>query len=117
MIRDGYVPDKEVEPCFAAADVNVCPYISATQSAIVQIAFGFEMPVIATDVGGLPEAVTDGRTGLIVPHADPDALANAVIRYFDEDLKTVFSENVKNEAERFSWDRTVEIVEEFYDRY
>ena len=117
VIRDGYVPDKEVEPYFAAADVNVCPYISATQSAIVQIAFGFEMPVIATDVGGLPEAVTDGRTGLIVPHADPDALANAVIRYFDEDLKTVFSENVKNEAERFSWDRTVEIVEEFYDRY
>ncbi len=114
VIRDGYVPDAEVEPYFASADVNVCPYISATQSAIVQIAFGFEVPVIATDVGGLPEAVEDNKTGLIVPPENEKALAEAVTRFFKEDMAEGFKENIKKEAERFSWDRTVEIIEDYY---
>ena len=117
MIRDGYVPDAEVEPYFAAADLCVCPYISATQSGIVQIAFGFGLPVIATNVGGLPEAVTDGKTGYIVPPADPDALADAVIRFFKEDKSGQFRENVRNEEKRFSWERMVETIEELYSLF
>ena len=115
MIRDGYVPDTEVEPFFAAADVNVCPYVSATQSAIVQIAFGFELPVIATDVGGLPEAVTDGRTGMIVPPEDSSSLAKAVVKYFDEGKAEEYRRNVKDEAYRFSWEHLTEIFEESYE--
>ncbi len=114
MIRDGYVPDAEVEPYFAAADLCVCPYRSATQSGIVQIAFGFGLPVIATNVGGLPEAVTDGKTGYIVPPEDPDALASAVIRFFNENKAGQFRENVKNEEKRFSWERMVETIEDLY---
>ncbi|MCR5249647.1 MAG: glycosyltransferase family 4 protein [Lachnospiraceae bacterium] len=115
LIRDGYVPDAEVEPYFAAADLCVCPYLSATQSGIVQIAFGFGLPVIATNVGGLPEAVTDGKTGFIVPPADPDALAAAILRFFEEDLAEEFRQNVDAEAERFSWDRMVETIGELYE--
>ncbi len=113
-IRDGYVPDTEVEPYFAAADLCVCPYLSATQSGIVQIAFGFGLPVIATNVGGLPEAVTDGSTGYIVPPEDPEALADAVIRYFKEGKEESFRAAVAREQERFSWDRMVEAIEEKY---
>ena len=112
VIRDGYIPDAEVEPYFAASDLNVCPYESATQSAIVQIAFGFGLPVIATRVGGLPEAVTDGKTGYVVDPCDPDALAKAILKYFQENRAEAFRENVLQEQERFSWDRTVEIIEE-----
>ncbi len=113
-IRDGYVPDAEVEPYFAAADLCVCPYVSATQSGIVQIAFGFGLPVVATKVGGLPEAVTDKKTGFIVPPEDPEALAGAIIRYFAEDLAESFQKNVEEEKERFSWDRMVETIESLY---
>ena len=116
-VYDEYVPDNEIEKFFAAADLNICPYVSATQSAIVQIAFGFGLPVIATNVGGLPEAVTDGKTGIIVPSEDEKALASAIVRFFEEDKADEFRANIAAEAERFSWDRTSEIVEELFAEY
>ena len=64
-IYDGYIPDREVEQYFAASDLVVLPYESATQSGIVQIAYGFERPVVATNVGGLPDVVLDEKTGYL----------------------------------------------------
>lgn len=107
---DGYIPDKAIEPYFAACDLVVLPYESATQSGIVQIAYSFEKPVVATQVGGLPDVVTDGVTGYLVPPKDPAALAQAVIRYFDEHKSAAFSEGVRAEADRYSWDRMNEVV-------
>ena len=75
---DRYVPDEEVEPLFRAADVVVLPYRSATQSGVVQTAFGFARPVIVTRVGGLPDVVRDGETGFVVDPDDPTALAVAM---------------------------------------
>ncbi len=95
-----HVPDESVGDYFAAADVVVLPYVSATQSGITQIAFAFDLPVISTDVGGLPEVVRDGETGYIVPPMDEDALADAIVRYFEEERGPVFRENVKMEAKR-----------------
>lgn len=115
-VYDGYIPDKEVEKFFAACDLVTLPYISATQSGIVQIAFGFEKPVIVTDVGGLPDVVEDGKTGYVVGAGNPEELAKAVIRYFTSDVEKQFRENIKKEAYRFSWDRMTEVVEEL-DRY
>ena len=89
----------------------VLPYVSATQSGIVQIAYGFEKPVVVTNVGGLPDVVEDGKTGYVVDPENPTALADAVVRYFKENRKEEFEENVKKEAYRFDWDRMVETVE------
>ncbi len=110
-IYDGYIPDREVEKFFAACDVVVLPYISATQSGIVQIAYGFEKPVIATNVGGLPDVVADGKTGYLVSAEAPVEIADAVIRFYENGSQS-FVQNVKNEAYRFSWDRMVENIEE-----
>ena len=115
QIRDGYIPDSEVEPYFAASDLIVLPYESATQSGIVQIAYGFQKPVVATRVGGLPEAVIDGCTGYLSDPCDPHSLAEAVIRFFDEDKADEFSENVVKEAEKYSWERLTEAVEELWN--
>lgn len=114
-IHDGYIPDHEVEKFFAACDVVVLPYESATQSGIVQIAYGFERPVIVTDVGGLPDVVTDGKTGYVVEPGRADKLAEAVIRFFGEGKAEEFSRNVSKEAYRFSWDRMAERIEELMD--
>lgn len=111
QIYDGYIPDREVEKYFAACDLVVLPYESATQSGIVQIAYGFEKPVIATNVGGLPDVVTDGKTGYLVKAQNPQKLGEAVVRFFQEGREHEFSENVKAEAYRFSWERMVEVVE------
>lgn len=110
VIKDGYLPDKEVEPYFAACNLVVLPYISATQSAIVQVAFGFEKPVIVTDVGGLPDVVTNGKTGYIVESQNARQIAEAVITYFKENKENEFSENIRKESYRFSWDRMSDVI-------
>ncbi len=77
---DGFVPDDTVEDYFLAADLAVLPYVSATQSGIIQIAYNYDLPVVTTNVGGLPEVVRDGETGFIVPPEDSAGLAAAIVQ-------------------------------------
>ena len=111
-IYDEYIPDNEVEKFFAACDLVILPYVSATQSGIVQIAYGFEKPVIVTDVGGLPEVVDDGKTGYIVPAKQSNAIAQRVKNFIQNKEHDQFRKFIEDEAYRFSWDRIVEVVEE-----
>ena len=113
-VCDGYIPDRGIEKYFAACDLVVLPYVSATQSGIVQIAYGFEKPVVVTNVGGLPDVVENGKTGYVVEPENPDAFADAVVRYFVEDKEEEFGENVKKEAYRFDWERMVETVQRLF---
>lgn len=113
-IVEGYIPDKEVEKYFAACDLVTLPYESATQSGIVQIAYGFDKPVIVTNVGGLPDVVTDGKTGYVVEPQNANELADAVIKYYSENKEEEFSKNVQAEAYKYSWDRMVEVIEKLW---
>jgi glycosyltransferase involved in cell wall biosynthesis len=115
-IVDAYVPNEDVDQYFNAADLVVQPYVSATGSGVVQMAFGFNKPVVATAVGSLPEIVEDGKTGFVVPPADPFAIARAVIRFFDENKAVTFGENIKNQQYRFSWEYLVNGIEKLLDR-
>ncbi len=108
---DGYLPDEQVEDYFTACDVVVLPYVSATQSGIAQIAYNYDRPVVSTRVGGLPEVVLDGETGFLVPPEDPEALAAALIRFFDEDRAAAFAAAVAREKEKYSWDRLAAALE------
>lgn len=111
-ITDRYIPNEEVGNYFSAADLVVLPYLDATQSGIVQMAFGFGVPVVTTTVGGLSEAVQDGVTGMLVPPADGQALAAAVIRYFREDMGPDMRTNIQAGKVRFSWEQLVTTIEE-----
>ncbi|MFL5804300.1 MAG: glycosyltransferase [Roseiflexaceae bacterium] len=105
-----YVPNEDLRAYFDLADVVVLPYISATQSAVVQLAFGFGKPVITTRVGGLHEVVHDGVNGLVVPPQDEAALANAIVRYFVEQLQAPFQERICADQGQhlFSWSALVQ---------
>ena len=63
----------------AALDVFVLPSLNEGQGRVLVTAMAVGVPVVATRVGGLPEVVEDGRQGLLVAPADPQALARAVI--------------------------------------
>lgn len=115
-VVDSYTPDREVEQYFAAADLVVLPYTSATQSGIVQIAYGFMKPVIVTNVGGLPDVVEDGRTGYVVQPESPEGIAEAVLRFFREKQARLMEENIREEAYRFSWERMGEVMERFVEK-
>jgi glycosyltransferase involved in cell wall biosynthesis len=111
-IVSDYVPNDKVREYFSAADAVVLPYLSATQSGIAQIAYNFDVPVIATDVGGLAEVVLHDVTGLIVAPDDPDALASTIRRYFDDGLAERYRPQVRMEKVKYTWENLVDSIEQ-----
>jgi glycosyltransferase involved in cell wall biosynthesis len=114
-LLDRYLPDEEVRRLLAAADVCVLPYRAATQSGVLQVAYGAGCPVIATRVGGLPEFVAEGVSGFTVPPDDPEALADAVLRFFDAGGRAAFEPGVRRHAQSFSWDALAAALLELVD--
>ncbi len=111
-VHSSYIAHSEVPVFFSAADAVVLPYNSATQSGIVQIAYNFDKPVITTHVGGLSEVVQHGKTGYIVPPQDPIALAQAILKFYQENNEPSFVENVRIEKQKYSWDTMVNAIEQ-----
>lgn len=111
---DHFIPDNEVTLFFSAADIVVQPYKTATQSGVTQIAFHFEKPMLVTDVGGLREIVADGKCGYVVK-PESEAITSALIDYFDNNRKAQFTAGVKEEKEKFSWDKMTDSILEVYN--
>ena len=112
VLVDKYVPNEEIGDYFSAADLVVQPYISATGSGVIQTAFGFNKPVVATTVGSLPEVIEDRKTGYLVPPKAPHEIARAIIEFFCEGNKQAFYENIERAKYKFSWNRMVDVIEE-----
>lgn len=107
-----YVPNEDVYKYYDAADVVVLPYREATQSGILNIAYGFDKPVIVTDVGGLAELVEDGKTGFIVPANNPAVLADKIIRFYQSGLYETLRANVSRKRKEFSFYKIQQLFEE-----
>lgn len=112
VLIDEYIPNEEIGFYFSVADLVVQPYLSATGSGVIQTAFAFNKPVVATKVGSLTEVIENGKTGYLVPPKAPHDLAQAVIRFFCEGDRQAFCENIEKEKYKFSWDRMVDVIEE-----
>jgi glycosyltransferase involved in cell wall biosynthesis len=78
-VHNAFVSDEQRTELFAQASVVVLPYVEASQSGVVPVAYAAGKPVVATRVGGLPEAVRHGETGLLVAPGDEGALADALV--------------------------------------
>ena len=115
IFSDHFIPDSEVTYFFSGADIVVQPYKTATQSGVTQIAFHFEKPMLVTDVGGLREIVADGKCGYVVK-PESEAITAALIDYFDNSRKEQFTAGVKQEKEKFSWDKMTDSILEVYNR-
>jgi glycosyltransferase involved in cell wall biosynthesis len=87
IIHNRYVAGSERDELFKRSSIVALPYIEATQSGVVPLAYTFAKPVVATNVGALSEAVEDGITGLLVPPADPIALASAIVELLHDPLR------------------------------
>ena len=111
-----FIPNEAVPELFQRASVVVLPYIDASQSGVIPIAYAFKKPVVVTDVGSIPEVVDDGVTGFIVPSRDEKALAGAIIKLLkDEKLRKKMGEDAyKKMKEELSWDKIAEKTIEVY---
>jgi len=115
IIYDHFIKEDDVSLFFSASDLVVQPYRSATQSGVTQIAFHFEKPMLVTDVGGLREIVVDGKCGYVVK-PDPLEIADAILDFFDNKRKAIFTDGVRQEKDKFSWDKMTKAIVEVYER-
>ncbi|HEY0787336.1 MAG TPA: glycosyltransferase, partial [Thermoanaerobaculia bacterium] len=103
-IEPRFIPDDEIALWFGAADVVLAPYRTEAQSGVVLTAFHFERPVIASTVGGIPEIVSDGRNGYLIPPESPVEIARAVDRFFLEADRAAMERAAGEGARRYSWE-------------
>lgn len=108
-----YIDDNEVPTLFSASDVCVLSYKSATQSGIASIAMHFDLPMIVTNVGGLPEEVENGKTGMITEEVAAVAVWKSVEQYFQGNLKSTFQQNIAATKQQRSWKNLADKVVEF----
>lgn len=104
--RHRYIDVPELAGLLKDCEFTVCPYKDATQSGVVQTAFSMNVPVVVTNVGALPNAVTDGITGIIVPSGNVQSLADSIVRLHHEPkmLKEMRKNIMQKWLPNMSWD-------------
>jgi glycosyltransferase involved in cell wall biosynthesis len=114
----GWVPNAALPPYYRAAAVSVIPSLEEGFGIPAAEAMGCEVPVVATDAGGLPEVVEHGVTGLVVPRGDSTALAEAIGSLLEDPARRrCMGQAGRERALRFfDWDRTAQQLEEVYRR-
>ncbi len=115
---DRMVPVEQVVQLYSHAAVFVCPSVYEPFGLINLEAMACETAVVASAVGGIPEVVEDGKTGLLVPPARPDELAAAIRRLLDDPglARAMGQAGRRRVEEKFSWasvaERTVHVYAE-----
>ena len=85
------------------------PYKQATQSGVAQIAFSFGKGVVVTPVGGLPEIVREGKTGIVASSMNPKDFAAALNEFFNLNI-TEISKYTLEESDELSWQSFCELI-------
>ena len=115
-VHNRFISDLEVANLFCRASVVVLPYVEASQSGVIPIAYYFGKPVVATNVGSISEVVDDGKTGLIVASQNPEQLGEALIKLLREhELRKAMGRNAYQKAhEELSWENIAKKTLEIY---
>jgi glycosyltransferase involved in cell wall biosynthesis len=115
-ICEEFLPHDLVAGIFSAATVVVLPYVSATQTGVIPLAYAFGRPVVATAVGGIVDVVENGVTGFLVEPCNETALADAICRILlDSALAKRMGRSAREFAEsRLSWGNAARITIEMY---
>ncbi|MBX2934193.1 MAG: glycosyltransferase [Ferruginibacter sp.] len=110
ILHTNFIKDSDVKNYLCAADVVIQPYRNATQSGVTPLAYHFEVPMIVTNVGGLPAMVPHDKAGLV---AEPNAIsiAEKITEYFKKG-EDYFLPQLIEEKKKLSWARmTASILE------
>ena len=94
MVFNRFIANEEVSQFFDLSDAVVQPYRSATQSGILNMAYGFQKPAVVTAVGGLEEFVENEVTGVVVRTIDSHAVAEGIIKFYELKNSIDFRENI-----------------------
>lgn len=110
-------PPEELVAVYQAADVVAVPSYNESFGLVAIEAQATGTPVVASRVGGLPIAVADGETGLLVNGHEPTAWADALAQMLDDDdLRIAMAEAAVGRAQKFSWEVSAQKMREVYDK-
>jgi glycosyltransferase involved in cell wall biosynthesis len=107
-VHTKFVANEEVKYFVCAADCVVQPYRHATQSGVTPVAYHFEVPMIVTNVGGLPEMVPHQKAGLVC-EPTAESIAQAIDEYFAKG-KNYFMQGLMEEKKKLSWESLVQTI-------
>ena len=118
VIFAGRVTNVEMPKYYAASDVVVLPSLKEATSIAGLEAMAAGKPLVGTNVGGIPQIIADGETGILVPPRSPEELAHAVISLLDDDKKRhSMGLNARKRAEsEFSWQIIARKTQILYQR-
>jgi glycosyltransferase involved in cell wall biosynthesis len=124
VVFAGKVPEEELISWYRSCDVFCLPAIVDSQGeteglgVVLLEALNYARPVAASNVGGIPDIIKDGRTGLLCPQRDPEALAAVILKLLSD---PALGEKLGNQGhafvrKEFSWENIVSLWEDFYAR-
>ena len=116
-VREGFLDMSEAAKLFAATDTVVLPYMVASQSGVLLLAYGFARPVVVYPVGGLLESVVDGETGWVCARADVDALVDALAQAMESgwvECRRRGQAGARLAEERYGWPAIARSTGEVY---
>jgi glycosyltransferase involved in cell wall biosynthesis len=108
-----FIPDSQVRSYLCAADLVVQPYRSATQSGVTPLAYHFEVPMLVTRVGALPDMVPDGEVG-IVADPNPTSVADGILRFYATGAGH-FIPHIRSEKQKYTWQRVQDTLKTLAD--
>jgi len=117
-VYSDYIPNEKVHIYFSAADGVVQPYVSATQSAIAQMAYFFSSPIIATNVGGTREIISGNNDGYLTQPKNIEQLKDKLSDLIDHpEKRLVFGQNAYQAVKsKFSWDHATDQYLEVFSK-
>ncbi len=113
----GFVPQNDLKHFYVAADFFVLPSLAEGLPLVVLEALASGCPVIASNIAGIPEIVSDGYNGLIVPPRDTEILSKAMQKLTnDSELRRKMSQSARHTVcENFTWESIARRVLKVYD--
>jgi D-inositol-3-phosphate glycosyltransferase len=111
-----YIPDGDVNLYYSAAEVVVLPYKKIYQSGVLLMAMSYGLPVIASDLAGMREVVSDGVNGYLFRAGDPSALSKAINRALTNDNESLGRKALHLMENEYSWSRVAEKTKTVYER-
>jgi len=120
VIFTGFVSDENLPLYYGSADLFVLPSRSGEGFPLTVLeSMASGLPVIATNTGGIPEAIRNSVNGILIPPKKPDALADAILKLFSskETLRKMGSAARKIAKEIFTWEKSVHQLKDVYDEF
>lgn len=100
-----YIKDEEIKYYYSASDICILPYLDVYQSGVIQLAYAYRKPVVATNIGAFKETVIDGKTGFLCEPGSINSLVNAIENAIKkmENLELMGEAGYKYVDKKYSW--------------